>query len=445
MEFSRSRYIAQLEKMKWNGLIKVVTGTRRAGKSYLLNQLFYNSLISEGVPEKNIIRFSFDADQDIDLLDFFSENENVRIPDSRMDYMINAKVFRRYLSSCIESDEERYYIILDEVQYLQSFVGTLNSYLRYKNVDLYVTGSNSKFLSVDIATEFKGRSCELHVLPLVFSEVCEHQQETVYNTWAQYITYGGIPLVASMSDEDQKISYLKNLSEEVYLKDIIKRNGIRKKEEFADVFGVLASLISCQVNPTNISNTFKSKGYGTISHETVSRFVSYLSDAFVLSTVKPYNIKGRKLIGSPYKVYFEDIGVRNAVLNFQQVEESHILENVLYNELRYRGFNVSVGKIGIYEKTGKKDKNNHDIYAPKSLEVDFIASKGSQKYYIQSALQMATPEKMQQEKKSLRYIDDSFKKIIVTKNGLNLLRDERGIITLDVFSFLLNEDVLELC
>ena len=443
MVFSRSRYVDRLRSMKWNGLVKVVTGARRSGKSYLLNELFYHTLVHEGVPETSIIRFAFDLDEDIDQLDRFSEGETIRIPDKKTGYLINAKVFRRYLSSLISDDETPYYVILDEVQYLENFVGTLNSYLRHRNVDLYVTGSNSRFLTVDIATEFKGRSSELHILPLTFSEYAAGSEKDMASTWAEYIVYGGIPLVALMENEEEQIRYLTNLAEETYLKDIIIRNGVRKKGEISDTFNVLASLISRSVNPTRISNTFRNAGHGDIVPETVGRFIAYFSDAFVLSTVKKYNIKGRKYIDSPFKLYFEDIGVRNARLDFRQVEESHILENILYNELRYRGFHVSVGEMDISEDTGRKDKNNHAIYAPKSLEVDFIATQGSRKYYIQSALTITSPEKERQEKKSLYYIDDSFKKIIVTKNGLKLSRDEKGVVTMDLFEFLLNEDSLD--
>ena len=443
MEYSRSKYINRLNGMRWNGLVKVVTGARRSGKSYLLNELFYNLLIEEKVPKNNIIRFAFDLDEDIDKLDAFSEGETVKIPNKKMGYLINSKIFRRYIASLITNEKKQYYLILDEVQYLENFVGTLNSYLRHKNIDLYVTGSNSNFLSVDIATEFKGRSSELHVLPLTFSEFVEGTNKDITNAWADYIVYGGIPLVASMQSEDDKNQYLKNLAEETYLKDIIKRHEIRKTNELSDTFNVLASLISREVNPTNISNTFNSLGHGEIVPETVGRFITYFSNAFVLSTVKKYNIKGRKYIESPFKIYFEDIGVRNARLDFRQIEESHILENIIYNELRYRGFNVSVGEMDISVDTGRKDKNNHAIYAQKAFEVDFIATKGSKKYYVQSTLTMPSADKEMQEKKSLYYIDDSFKKIIVTKNGLKLSRDEKGVVTMDIFEFLLNEDSLD--
>ncbi|MCI7145654.1 MAG: ATP-binding protein [Clostridiales bacterium] len=442
MIFYRDRYVERLASMRWNGLVKVITGTRRAGKSYLLNELFYRFLLREGVPKERIIRFAFDSDEDIDRLDAFADGEAVKIKDRRNGYFINAKVFRRYIASLI-NEEESFYLFLDEVQMLENFVGTLNSYLRHHNLDVYATGLNSKFLSSDIATEFKGRSCELHVQPLTFSEYVNGRGEDIHKAWADYIVTGGIPLVAAMQDEEQRIQYLKNLTTETYLKDIIQRNEVRKKQELSDTFDILASTISSPVNPNKIANTFKSLGHGDISSETISRFIDHFCDAFVIRCAGKYNIKGRKYIDSPFKIYFEDIGVRNARLNFRQIEETHIMENILYNELRYRGFNVDVGEMNITEDTGRKDKNNHAIYARKSLEVDFIATLGSRKYYLQSALSMDLPEKQMQEKKSLYYIDDSFKKIVVTRNGLKVMRDEKGIMTIDLFDFLMNDDSLD--
>lgn len=351
--------------------------------------MFYQFLLSEGVSKERIIRFAFDSDEDIDRLDAFANGEPVKIGDRENGYVINAKVFRRYISSLI-NENEQFYLFLDEVQLLDNFVGTLNSYLRHHNLDLYATGSNSRFLSADIATEFKGRSCELHVQPLSFSEYVNGTGQEVRQAWANYIVTGGIPLVASMGDEQQQIQYLKNLTA-----------------------------------------------------ETVDRFIDHFCEAFIIRRVAKYNIKGRKYIDSPFKIYFEDIGVRNARLNFRQIEETHIMENIIYNELRYRGFNVDVGEMNISEATGRKDKNGHAIYAQKSLEVDFIATLGSKKYYVQSALSMELPEKQEQEKKSLYYIDDSFKKIVVTRNGLNVMRDEKGITTIDLFDFLMNEDSLD--
>jgi len=443
MEFNRGRYIERLSGMRWNGLVKVITGARRAGKSYLLNNLFYRFLLQQGVSKNRIIRFAFDADEDIDGLETFSQGEPVKIYNKKMGYLINAKVFRRYLSSII-NDSDQFYLFLDEVQFLQNFVGTLNSYLRHKNIDLYATGSNSKFLSVDVATEIKGRSSQVHVQPLTFLEYVQGTGKNVSEAWAEYIVSGGIPLVALMQDEQEQTEYLKNLAVETYLKDIIQRNAIRKKRELSDTFDILASVIGTLVNPTKIAKTFKSRGYGDIVPETIERFISYFKDAFVISRAGKYNVKGRKYIDSPFKIYFEDIGVRNARLNFRQIEETHIMENIIYNELRYRGFNVDVGEMDITEDTGQKDKNGHAIFAPKSLEVDFIATLGSRKYYIQSALSLETPQKTQQEKKSLYHIDDSFKKILVTRNGLKVMRDEKGVVTMDLFDFLMNLDSMDI-
>lgn len=442
MIFNRQRYIKKLNQLSWNGLVKIITGVRRAGKSFILNELFYNSLISQGVLQKNIIRFAFDADEDIDRLEPFANGEPVKIADKKLGYVINAKVFRRYIASQI-NDSDKFYIFLDEVQLLDNFVGTLNSYLRHANLDIYVTGSNSRFLSSDIVTEFKGRSTEVHVQPLTFAEYAESSNKTVSESWADYIVTGGIPLVARMQNVEEQINYLENLVKETYLKDVVQRNGVRKEQALSETLQVIASSIGAPVNPRKLSNTFISHGYGEITSATVSRFIDYYSDAFLVSKAQKYSIKGKKYIDSLFKIYFEDIGVRNALLNFRQIEESHIMENVIYNELRYRGYNVDIGEMNIAENTGRKDKNNHDIYAQKSLEIDFIATLGSEKYYIQSAPAMPTEEKSLREKRSLYYIDNSFKKIVVTKNGLHATRDNRGVVTMDLFDFLLNEDSLK--
>lgn len=442
MIFNRQRYIKKLNKLSWNGLVKIITGVRRAGKSFILNELLYNSLISQGVLQNNIIRFAFDSDEDIDRLEPFANGEPVKIADKKLGIIINAKVFRRYIASQI-NDSDKFYIFLDEVQLLDNFVGTLNSYLRHANLDIYVTGSNSRFLSSDIVTEFKGRSTEVHVQPLTFAEYVESSSKTVSESWADYIVTGGIPLVAGMQNVEEQIKYLENLVKETYLKDVVQRNGVRKEQALSETLQVIASSIGAPVNPRKLSNTFISHGYGEITSETVSRFIDYYSDAFLVSKAQKYNIRGKKYIDSLFKIYFEDIGVRNALLNFRQIEESHIMENAIYNELRYRGYNVDIGEMNIAENTGRKDKNNHDIYAQKSLEIDFIATLGSEKYYIQSALAMPTEEKSLQEKRSLYYIDNSFKKIVVTKNGLHATRDNRGVVTMDLFDFLLNEDSLK--
>lgn len=442
MEYSREIYVNRLIDRRENGLIKVITGARRSGKSYLMNELFYKYLLNTGVASKNIIRFAFDSDEDLDLLDAYYPEEATRIKQKTDVFYVNARKFRAYVKDRT-NDAEKYYLLLDEVQMLENFVGTLNGFLKHTNFDIYVTGSNSKFLSSDIATEFKGRGTVVHVLPLAFSEYLQGTDMTPDKAWREYVVTGGIPLVAQMRSEEEKYSYLKNLCEETYLKDIITHNRIIKKAELGDTFDILASMIGSPVSANKISGTFKSVLNKSISADTIVDYIDYFQDAFVVSKVKKYNIKGRKYIGSPFKIYFEDIGVRNARLNFRQIEETHIMENILYNELRFRGFNVDVGELSVSDKTDRTDKNGKPIYVQKSLEVDFVASKGSQKFYIQSALSMESLEKQTQEKRSLHNIDDSFKKIVVTKNDLNPTYDDEGVMTVDLFDFLLNKIILE--
>lgn len=442
MEYSRNLYLNRLIERKQNGLIKVITGARRAGKSYLLNELYYKYLLNSGVPSTNIIRFAFDSDEDIDLLDAYFPEESTKIGQKPDMLFVNAKKFRAYINDKA-NDKDNFYLLLDEVQLLDNFVGTLNGLLRHTNYDIYVTGSNSKFLSSDIATEFKGRGTVVHVLPLAFSEYMQGTELSPERAWREYVVTGGIPLVAQMRSEEEKYTYLKNLCEETYLKDIITHNRIKKKVELGDTFNILASMIGSPVNIRKITDTFKTNLDKGITRDTIIDYIDYFQDAFVVSKANKYNIKGRKYIGYPFKLYFEDVGVRNARLNFRQIEETHIMENILYNELRYRGFNVDVGEVTINEKTDRIDVNGKPIYAKKALEVDYIATKGDQKFYIQSALSMESEEKQTQEKKSLYYIDDSFKKIVVAKTGLNPTYDDEGVLTIDLFDFLLDEKVLE--
>ncbi len=442
MEYSRERYMKRLIDRKENGLIKVITGVRRAGKSYLMNELYYKYLLNTGVPSTNIIRFAFDSDEDIDLLESYFPEEATKIRQNQDVFHVNARKFRAYMKDRT-NDTDQYYLLLDEVQLLDNFAGTLNGLLRHTNYDMYVTGSNSKFLSSDIATEFKGRGTIVHVLPLAFSEYMQGTDVSPEMAWREYVVTGGIPLVAQMRSKEEKISYLKSLCDETYLKDIIIHNRIKKTVELGDTFDILASMTGSLVNAGKIADTFRSVLKKGITVDTVSNYIDYFQDAFVVSKAKKYNIKGRKYIGSPFKLYFEDMGVRNARLNFRQIEESHIMENILYNELRFRGFHVDVGELDISEKTDRRDVNGKYIYAQKKLEVDFIISKGSQKCYIQSALLMESNEKQNQEKRSLYGIDDSFKKIVVTKNGLNPTYDEEGVLTVDLFDFLLDDTILE--
>lgn len=435
MEFSRNLYVQRLLERRKNGLIKIITGTRRAGKSYLMNTLFYRCLQNHGFSKEHIIRFAFDIDEDLDMLEAYAPGEPVRIKDENGNEKVNAKKFRAWINE-ITNDNAEYILLLDEVQELDHFVNTLNGFLRHENFDVYVSGSNSKFLSSDIATEFRGRGSVVHVLPLSFREYCDGLGFTAEEAWKEYIVTGGIPLVAAMQTEEEKYSYLKSLCEETYLKDIIRHNKVRAAAKLGDTFNVLASSIGSPVNPKKIADTFRSVTQSAIDPETVTAYLGYFEDAFLVSKAAKYNIKGRSYINSPFKVYFEDTGIRNARLNFRQIEEPHLMENILYNELRYRGYAVDVGEMDIREKTDRRDRNNKYIYEKKALEVDFIASIGEKKIYLQSALVMTDADKQIQEKKSLYYIDDSFRKIVVTKNGLKPSQDEKGVITVDLYDFL---------
>ena len=399
-----------------NGLIKVVTGIRRSGKSYLLFNIFKKYLIENSVPESHII--SIELDQ--------RKNREYRNPDKILDY----------IESMI-TDNEQYYILLDEVQMLTDFEEVLNSLLHISNADVYVTGSNSKFLSKDIITEFRGRGDEVHIYPLTFKEFMQVCENDVYRGWADYVTYGGLPLVVTMKTEQQKIQYLTNLFEETYIKDIKERNHIEKIQELNDLINVLASSIGSLTNPSKIQSTFKSVLKSDISLNTIIQYIEYLEDAFLINEVNRYDVKGRKYIGTPLKYYFEDVGLRNARLGFRHTEETHLMENVIYNELRARGFTVDVGVVPV------REKNDNGIREHNNLEVDFIASLGSRKYYIQSAFGIPDSEKEKQEKASLLRINDSFKKIVIVKDVINVQHDENGITTINLFDFLLNDNSLE--
>ena len=416
MEIKRDKYLNDLINRMHNGLIKVVTGIRRSGKSYLLFNIFKKYLIENSVPESHII--SIELDQ--------RKNREYRNPDKILDY----------IESMI-TDNEQYYILLDEVQMLTDFEEVLNSLLHISNADVYVTGNNSKFLSKDIITEFRGRGDEVHIYPLTFKEFIQVCDNDVYRGWADYVTYGGLPLVVTMKTEQQKIQYLTNLFDETYIKDIKERNHIEKIQELNDLINVLASSIGLLTNPSKIQSTFKSVLKSDISLNTIIQYIEYLEDAFLINEVNRYDVKGRKYIGTPLKYYFEDVGLRNARLGFRQTEETHLMENVIYNELRARGFTVDVGVVHVREKkdNGIREHNN--------LEVDFIASLGSRKYYIQYAFGIPDSEKEKQEKASLLRINDSFKKIVIVKDVINVQHDENGITTINLFDFLLNDNSLE--
>ncbi len=417
MEIKRDKYLNDLINRMHNGMIKVVTGIRRCGKSYLLFRIFKGYLIEQGVLESHIISIELDQRKD----------KKYRDPDTILDY-IESRI----------SDEEQYYILLDEVQMLGEFEEVLNSLLHIQNADIYVTGSNSKFLSKDVITEFRGRGDEIHVYPLTFKEFMQVYDGDLYHGWAQYMVYGGLPLTVTMKTEEQKILYLTKLFDETYLKDIIERHRIEKAQELEDLVHILASAIGSLTNVPKIEATFKSVMQSDISANTIRQYIEYLEDAFVINKANRYNVKGRKYIGTPVKYYFEDVGLRNAKLGFRQIEETHIMENIIYNELRSRGYSVDVG---IVEKrsaeSGGKSKRTQ-------LEIDFVANLGSRRYYIQSAFRMPTEEKRLQEKAPLVQVNDFFKKIIIVKDIVTVTRDEMGITTMSIYDFLLKENSLEL-
>ena len=417
MDIKRDKYLNDLINRMHNGMIKVVTGIRRCGKSYLLFHIFKNYLLEKGIPESHMIMIELDQ----------RKNKKYRDPDAILDY-IESRI----------SDDEPYYIILDEVQMLNEFEEVLNSLLHISNVDVYVTGSNSKFLSKDVITEFRGRGDEIHIYPLTFKEFMEAYEGDIYHGWAEYVVYGGLPLTVMMKTEEQKIHYLTNLFQETYLKDIMERHRIEKTQELEDLVNILASAIGSLTNPPKIEATFKSVIQSAISLNTIRQYLEYLEDAFIINKANRYDVKGRKYIGTPLKYYFEDVGLRNARLGFRQIEETHLMENIIYNELRSRGYSVDVGMV---EKRGKDAEGKE---YKNQLEIDFVANLGSKRYYVQSAFSMPTEEKLIQEKASLINVNDSFKKIIVVKDVVNVTRDEAGITTMSIYDFLLKENSLEL-
>ena len=417
MEIKREKYLNDLVNRMHNGMIKVITGIRRCGKSYLLFKIFKKYLLEQGVPESHMIEIELDQ----------RKNRKYRDPDVILDY----------IESMIK-DYEQYYIMLDEVQMLDEFEEVLNSLLHIQNADIYVTGSSSKFLSKDVITEFRGRGDEVHIYPLTFKEFMEAFDGDIYHGWAEYVVYGGLPLTVTMKTEEQKIHYLTNLFQETYFKDIIERHQIEKTQELEDLTNILASAVGSLTNPPKIEATFKSSIQSNISLNTIRQYIEYLEDAFIISKANRYNVKGRKYIGTPLKYYFEDVGLRNARLGFRQIEETHLMENIIYNELRKRGYSVDVGVV-------EKRKNSADGKTERiRLEIDFVANLGSRRYYIQSAFGMPTEEKRLQEKAPLVQVKDSFKKIIVVKDVVNVTRDEEGITTMSVYDFLLKENSLEL-
>lgn len=413
----RRKYLDELVSLRNNGMIKIITGMRRCGKSYLLFEIFTSYLESNGIAPDHIIK--------VDLEDY--KNRAMRNPDN----------LYAYVESRI-TDGDMYYILLDEVQMLDQFEDVLNGFLRIRNADVYVTGSNAKFLSKDIITEFRGRGFEVKMYPLSFSEYMSVYPGTVQAGLNEYMLYGGLPQILSYQTEEQKVRFLKALFDETYLKDIKERYEIRKDDDLEELINIMASGIGALTNPNKLANTFQSEKKSPLSSDTVKNYIDHLCDSFLIEKSTRYDIKGKRYINSPYKYYFMDLGLRNARINFRQSEKSHLMENMVYNELRIRGFNVDVGVVPVVRR-GEDGKQHRS-----SLEVDFVCNLGSRRYYIQSAYRMESDEKIRQERASLLRVDDSFKKIIVIGEESPVTRDEAGITTISIYDFLLKENALEL-
>lgn len=417
MKIKRDYYLNKLISKQHNGLIKVITGIRRCGKSYLLFTLFKDYLMQNGTDNEHIIEIAFDS----------FENKKYR----------NPEILYNFVKENIK-DDRMYYILLDEVQLLEDFESVLNSFMRIKNADVYVTGSNAKFLSKDIITEFRGRGDELHMNPLSFSEFMSVYEGNKYDGWNEYVLYGGLPSITMLRASEQKVEFLKNLFKETYINDIIGRHSIKNKEEFEELIDILSSGIGSLTNPKKLCDTFRSKKQKSISINTINNYLEYLCDSFIVSKAVRYDIKGRKYIDTPHKYYFTDIGLRNARINFRQIEENHTMENIIFNELIARDFNVDVG---IVTANVRAEAAN---YVRKQYEVDFVCNKGSKRYYIQSAFHIPDDAKMQQESNSLLNINDSFKKIIIVKDCPAPYYTEDGILVMSVYDFLLDKNSLDI-
>ena len=431
MDINRDKYLKKLIEREQNGLIKVITGLRRSGKSYLLKTIFRNYLIRKGIQDSQMIFFAFDNAEDIMKLDKYLSKEPTLIYDSRGNYRVNFKKFYEYIKD-LTSENKLYYLMLDEIQLLDNFVMTLNGFLNHKNYDVYVTGSNSKMLSKDIITEFRGRGDQISMHPLSFKEFFEASKLSFEDAYLEYQYYGGMPYLLNLEGEERKKEYLKNLFSEIYIKDIVERNDIKDIDSFEKLLSVLASSIGSYTNPSNLEKTFKSEMHISYNHETIKSHIECIKDAFLLSEAKRYNVKGRKYISSNSKYYFTDIGLRNALINFRQDEPTHIMENIIYNELVIRGYDVDVGIVEISEKN---DKGN---YVLKQLETDFVCNKINEKVYIQSAYSLETIEKLHQEEKPLRNIDDNFRKIIIVKDAIKKYTTEEGIEVISLKEWLLD-------
>ena len=416
MNIERPVYLKRLIDRQNNGMIKIVTGLRRCGKSYLLFELFRQYLLDHGTPEDHIIPLALDI----------RSNERYRNPDVLLNYL-EGKM----------TDSGMYFIMLDEVQMLEDFESVLNELLHWRNTDVYVTGSNSKFLSTDILTEFRGRGDEVRVHPLAFSEYFPYHGGTQDEAWQDYFTFGGLPQILSMKSDEQKSQFLDSLFQTVYLKDIKERNRLQHEQEMGEILNILASATGSLTNPRKLADTFVSKRRPGISESTISRYCQYLENAFLLNKSLRYDVKGKAYISTPFKYYFEDTGLRNARLNFRQTEENHIMENIIYNELRYRGYQVDVGVVEA------RERNSAGSYVRKPLEIDFVANLGNKRCYVQSAFEMVSTGKEEQEKRPFLRVSDSFRKIVVVRERIKLRRDEEGIVTMGLLDFLLDPDSLD--
>ena len=413
MEIKRDFYLQELLQSRHNGMITVITGLRRSGKSYLLFNLFADALVHEGVADNHIIKINLED----------RRNSELRDPDNLLHQIDSLLV-----------DDQMYYILLDEVQMVREFEDVLNSYLSVKNADVYVTGSNAKFLSKDIITEFRGRGWGVHVHPLSFEEYMSvHSTSDMTRALMDYMQYGGLPKVALMQDENEKKTYLQDLLLHTYLRDIKERNGILLDSDMEELIDVIASNIGSLTNPLKIQNTFKSVKQSSITQDTIKKYLDYMQDAFLIEKAVRYDIKGRKYIDTPAKYYFEDLGLRNARLNFRQIEQTHLMENLIYNELRLRGYSVDVGQVTMYirNEEGKTER--------KQLEVDFVCNKGYNRVYIQSALNLDGDSKEEQELASLKHINDNFQKVVIVGGMQPTYRNNDGILVLNIFDFLQNK------
>lgn len=430
MEIRRDYYLEKLIKRKNNGLIKVVTGIRRCGKSFLLNNLFYHHLLESGVDTDHIIRFAFDSADDLHLI-----GESL-IQMSKEKRGADPEKFTAYIRTKV-ADGGMYYLLLDEIQMLDCFEAVLNGYLRKENMDIFVTGSNAKLLSKDIATEFAGRGDEIHMYPLSFSEFMSVYRGDKYTGLSEYMLYGGIPLVVLRDDANDKAAALENLFSEIYIRDICRRNRVRNVGELEDLLNILSSAIGSLTNPEKLKNTFKTAKKSRITSATIQKYLTFFEDSFLIESAQRYDIRGKAYIETPKKYYFSDLGLRNARINFRQFEQTHSMENVIYNELRMRGYHVDVGVVPIAEKDAEGKATR------KQLEVDFVCNLGSSRYYIQSAYSLPDEAKRAQEIRPFRKIDDSFKKIIITKDIVPPYYDEYGILTLNIYDFLLDPKSIE--